>query len=120
MVMKVKNKKICWVTAIAILLVSVVLAYLFKPMTMDDIYDEPNFKGVVTEVYDKGILVSVNEDEDEFKSSDKINVSLDVKLKDSMTNFEVGDKVRVFYDGTILESYPAQIHTVYAVLLIGE
>ena len=89
-------------------------------MTMNDIYDEPNFKGIVLEVDESSILVSVNEEEDEIKSSDKISVSLDVKLKDSISDFEVGDKVRVFYDGTILETYPAKINEVYAILLLNE
>lgn len=118
--MKVKNKKVLWFISISIFIVGIILAYLFKPMTMNDIYDKPNFKGTVLEVSDGAILVSVNEDEDEIKSSDKMSVSLNTKLKDSMTSFKVGDKVRVFYDGTILESYPVQIPTVYAILLINE
>lgn len=115
-----KNKKIFWFIAIDIFVVGIILFYLFKPMTMNDIYDKPNFTGIVTEIYDKAILVSVDEDEDEIKSSDKMSVSLDVQLKDSMTSFKVGDKVKIFYDGIILETYPAQIHTVYAILLINE
>lgn len=115
-----KNKKLLWVGLAVLLLICLVLAYIFKPMTMNDIYSEPNFTGVVTEVFDKAIIVSVDEGEDEMKSSDKMSVSLDTKLKDSMTHFDVGDKVKVFYDGTIAYSYPAQIHTVYAILLINE
>lgn len=106
-----------WAVLGAVLLICLILMYIFKPMTMNDIYSEPNFAGVVTEVFDKVIIVSVDEGEDELKSSDKMRVSLDVKLKDSMTNFAVGDRVKVFYDGTIAESYPAQINTVYAILL---
>lgn len=111
------KKKIVWLIVIGVILIGLILIYLFKPMTMNDIYDEPNFTGVVTEVYDQWIIVSVNQDEDEFNSSDKMSVSLDVKLKDSMTDFNIGNKVRIFYDGVILESYPAQIHKVYAILL---
>lgn len=115
-----KNKKLLVAVLVALLPVCLVLAYIFKPMTMNDIYSEPNFAGVVTEVYEKAIVVSVDENEDELKSSDKIRVTLDVKLKDSMTAFEPGDTVKVFYDGTIAESYPAQVNTVYAILLIHE
>ena len=118
-----KNKKMSWIILGALLLICLMLAllaYIFKPMTMNDIYSEPNFTGVVTEVFEKAIIVSVNEGEDELKSSDKISVSLDVKLKDSMTHFDVGDKVKIFYDGVIAESYPAQINTVYAILLVNE
>ena len=115
-----KNKKVFGIIIGALVLICLVLAYFFKPMTMNDIYNEPNFTGVVTEVFDKGITVSVDEGEDELKSSDKISVSLNAKLKDSTTNFDVGDKVKVFYDGVIIESYPAQIKTVYAILLENE
>lgn len=118
--MKVKNKKVLWFIVISIFIVGIILAYLFKPMTMNDIYNKPNFTGTVLDVWDGGILVAVNEDEDEIRSSDKMSVSLNTKLKDSMTSFKVGDKVKVFYDGSILESYPAQIPTVYAILLINE
>lgn len=119
-VINIKNKKSCWFILISICVFAIILIYIFKPMTMNDIYDKPNFKGIVLEVFEGAILVSVNEEEDEIKSSDKISVSLDVKLKDGITNFEVGDKVRVFYDGTILETYPAQINKVYAILLPNE
>ncbi len=119
-VINIKNKKSWWVALIDICVFAIILMYIFKPMTMNDIYDEPNFKGIVLEVFESSILVSVNEEEDEIRTSDKISVSLEVKLKDSITNFEVGDKVRVFYDGTILETYPAKINEVYAILLLNE
>lgn len=115
-----KSKKIVWIGLVLVLIILLVLAYVFRPMTMNDIYDKPNFSGTVIEVYEGEIIVSVNEGEDELKSSDKMSVSLNVKLKDSMTHFDVGAKVKVFYDGTIAESYPAQIHTVYAILLANE
>lgn len=115
-----KNKKILWIILGVLLLICLMFAYIFKPMTMNDIYSEPNFTGVVTEEFDKTIIVSVDEGEDELKISGKMSVSLDVKLKDSMTYFNIGDKVKVFYDGVIAESYPAQINTVYAILLVNE
>ena len=37
--------------------------------------------------------------------------------KDSVTNFNIGDEVVVYYDGNIAESYPMQINTVYAITL---
>jgi beta-lactamase regulating signal transducer with metallopeptidase domain len=90
---------------------------LIVPMSMNNVDKEPHFAGTVTEVYDNTILVSVNEGEDARKSSNLISVSLNVKLKDSMTDFAVGDKVIVYYNGEIAESYPAQVNTVYAIVL---
>ena len=115
-----KNKKMTWFIVVAVFLVCLIVAYIFKPMTMNDIYHEPNFTGVITEVHDQSIVVSVNDGEDELKSSDKMRVSLNVKLKDSMTTFKVGQQVKIFYDGVILESYPAKIDTVYAILLVND
>lgn len=87
------------------------------PMSMNNVVKEPHFAGTVTEVYDNAILVSVNEGEDAYRSSDLISVSLDVKLKDGMVDFTVGDRVIVYYNGKIAESYPAQVNTVYAIVL---
>ena len=73
-----KNRKIlCSIVAI-ILILGGVLIYLFKPMTMDELYRKPNFTAVVTEVYDKEILVTVDKDQAEYNSSDKIVVSINV------------------------------------------
>ena len=88
-------------------------------MNMNTVTNEPNFSGIVDEVYEKSILVRVNKDEDAIQSSDLMSVSLDVELKDSMTHFEIGDEVRVYYDGTIAESYPAQINKVYAIIFVS-
>lgn len=115
-----KNKKIVIIIGGAFLLIILLVAYVYRPLTLNNISNKPNFKGVVTEVYENSMMVSVNADEDESKSSDLMIVSLDVKIKDSMTDFEVGNKVKVYYDGNIAESYPAQINTVYAVLLVDE
>ena len=120
-----KNKKFLWLILSIGFIAFSVLFYRFKPLTMKEVYKQPNFIGEVLEVYEGSILVAVDEAEEEFKSSDKINVSLGVKVKDNATSLnieankvKVGDKVRVFYDGTILETYPAKLNTVYAILLI--
>lgn len=105
--------------AICICIAAMLLFSGCAKMNMNTVVNEPNFSGIVTEVYENSILVAVNEGEDALKSSDLISVSLDVQLKDSMTDFSVGDEVRVYYDGTIAESYPAQVHTVYAIVLVS-
>lgn len=115
-----KNRKIYLFSVIGMVILGAGLFYLFKPMSMDELYKKPNFTAVVTEVYEKEILVTVDKDQAEYNSSDKVIVSLDVKLKDKLISFKVGDKVRIFYDGNILESYPAQIRKVYTILLINE
>lgn len=97
-----------------------IFTYITKPLTMNDVFQhKPRFNGTVVEINDDtSILVKVNENEPMIKSIDLILVSLDVKMSDvsvSGQNFDIGDEVRVYYDGTVAESYPAQINEVYAI-----
>ena len=73
------------------------------------IENEPSIMGVVEDTNDNSILIK-NDDGEYW-------VSLNVENKDSMTHFSIGDKVVVYYDGNIAESYPMQINTVYAITL---
>lgn len=87
-----------------------------QPLSMSRVRQEPHFAGTVTRVDDDAILVAVDAGEDARRSSDLIVVSLAAKLEESQTGFSPGDRVTVYYDGVIAESYPAQIHTVYAIV----
>ena len=113
-----KSKKTFLILSIPILLICFILAYFSKSVPMNVINDEPSFRGIITNVTEKTITVSVYENEEEFKSSDKIIVSLNVKSKDSTTKFKIGDEVKIFYNGEILESYPSQINNVYEIQLL--
>ena len=73
------------------------------------ISNEPSITGIVKETNENAILFE-NDDGEYW-------VSLNVESKDSVTNFNVGDEVVVYYDGNIAESYPMQINTVYAITL---
>lgn len=77
---------------------------------------EPNFGGTIVEVRADSILVSVDPTEDAYKSSDLISVTLDTEIENDFT-FETDQHVRVYYDGEILESYPAQLTHVYAIVM---
>ena len=104
------------------IVVGSIFYYITKPITMNEVIDhKPRFSGTVVEINDDtSILVKVNENEPITKSSDLILVSLDVKMSDVSVNgrdFNIGDKVRIYYDGSIAESYPAQINEVYAIFL---
>lgn len=77
--------------------------------------EEVTFKAEVMEA-GKGLLVSPDPKSDEYKSSDKISVNvLDSTIKDDtgnliiLTELKAGDIIEITYNGTILESYPAQI-----------
>jgi len=80
-----------------------------------DIDSNQVFKAEIIETGDS-LLITPDEDSNEFRSSDKISVSInDAKLLNvdgegiTKEDFKVGDIIEVTYNGAILESYPAQI-----------
>ncbi|MBM7581607.1 hypothetical protein JOD02_000430 [Caldicoprobacter guelmensis] len=88
--------------------------------------DEASFNADVLENNQSSLLVQPVEGSRELSSADKIVVYIndDVKLVDSqgkeieVSQIKAGDKVQVFYNGAIAESYPAQIHKCYKVKLM--
>ena len=80
------------------------------------IENEPSVTGIVEQVYDNSILIYC-EQMDGYLSEVRCSVSLDVENSDSMTQFNVGDEVVVYYNGDVAESDPLQINTVYAITL---
>lgn len=112
MYMKKKN----YYLPLIILTITFILLTGCMPMNMNNVIKEANFSGTIEEVYEKSILVKV--DENENIGSDLVSVSLDLQLKDSITDFEVGEEVRIYYDGNIAESYPAQVNNVYTIIPI--
>ena len=98
---------------IAFILVFILLAGLVgcNTRSMNSIIkNEPSITGIVKETYEASILIE--------NESGKYYVSLNVENKDSMTHFNIGDEVSVYYNGAIAESYPMQINTVYAITLL--
>ena len=79
----------------------------------------PCVRGTVLEVREGSLLIRA-EEEDETHGGAEIEVSRDVERKDSMTDFAVGSKVAVYYDGIVAETYPLQIDKVYAILLLED
>lgn len=104
-----------------LLSLTIIIVLLFacsKDININNVHKQPNFKGVVKEVSKQSILVFVDENEEEIKSSDLISVSLDTVLKEEVLSFNPGDKVLIYYDGTISQSYPAQITKVYLITIL--
>ncbi len=69
-------------------------------------HDEHSFFGKVIESNEKKIIVEPNENEEIRKSSDKISVEL---RENNDEIYIIGTNVKITYDGTIMESYPAQV-----------
>ncbi len=64
------------------------------------------FYGKVVEATANYIIVEPNENEEERKSADKISIGLG---ENNDVVYMVGTNVKITYDGTIMESYPAQV-----------
>lgn len=68
-----------------------------------------SFVGTVLEETTRYMIVEPNEDEEERKSSDKIQINYGTDNIDYL--YGIGRKVVIHYSGGIMESYPAQINT---------
>lgn len=80
------------------------------------IQNEPSVVGIVEKVYENSILIYC-EQMDGYLTPVRCSVSLNVGNKDSVTHFNIGDEVVVYYDGQAAETEPLQINTVYAITL---
>ena len=76
---------------------------------------EDHITGIVREVYDKYILIYM--EHEGYPGGAECEVPLDVEYQDSMTHFNVGDVVTVYYGEGIMETYPLRVAHVYAILL---
>lgn len=96
--------------ALVLALVSVLALPSCNNKSMDYIIaNEPNITGIVKDTNENFIIIE--------NENGEYCVSLNVENEDSMTHFSNGDEVVVFFDGNIVESYPMQINTVYAITL---
>jgi len=110
------KRKVLTAVLALMLLCAVVLSGCGRSMN-SVIGKEPSVTGRVEEVYENSILISF-EDVQGYRDGAECKVSLDVEIIDSMTNFSIGDKVTVYYNGDIAESDPMRISTVYAITLL--
>lgn len=127
-----KNKKIIIGILIGVLfiVIAIVVAYIFiendvtnranvdfktenissNPIdTINNNADEHYFFGKVIESNVSYIIVEPNQNEEIRKSADKISIGLG---KDNDAIYSVGTNVKIIYDGTIMDSYPAQVKAI--------
>ena len=71
---------------------------------------EYSFCGTITQIEENLFFVKPDENEEIRKSADLIMVQ---KLKiDTNVKYEIGERIKVTYDGNVLETYPAQINAI--------
>ena len=74
--------------------------------------EQYQFVGTIIKVHDNSIIVEPEEGSIERKSSDKISIRIDRPTNGTNDFYVVGNKVKVIYNGTMMESYPAQINVI--------
>ncbi len=78
------------------------------------------FDARVIEVHESSVLVEPFENAPERKSADKIAVSTKIRSSVELPSLYEGSLIRIFYDGLIGETYPAQINGVDAIYLYAD
>lgn len=99
-----------------LIMCSILLIILFLAGCSDRKDEESSFVATVLEINQSNLLVEPAEGSTELSSADRIVAHAgDAIFLDSegaevdISAVEVGDRVIIFYDGVIAESYPAQI-----------
>lgn len=78
------------------------------------------FVATVLEIDDTSILVEPVEGEDILRSADRVSVGTGNLDPEDVPEMEVGDTVRIFYAGGVMESYPAQLEDVQIIEMVDE
>ena len=71
--------------------------------------EQYQFVGKIVEANANTIIVEPEEGSNERKSSDKISMKITSPTNGTNDFYVVGNKVKITYNGIIMESYPAQI-----------
>ncbi|MDD2396812.1 MAG: DUF3221 domain-containing protein [Tissierellia bacterium] len=112
------NKKLIFL--VMVIIIGAIIFTVVNQLNNDENIETVSFNAIVIENNETSILVNPEEGSSELNSSDKIVVRVPVDnatLKD-LSEFTEGAKVKITYNGMIMESYPAQINA-YDVEKIG-
>ena len=80
----------------------------------------PYFNATVLRVYENSVLVEPFEGSNERKSADKITVNTNVISHHPVPELKEGTQIRIVYNGTIEETYPANIPIAFAIYELRE
>lgn len=81
---------------------------------------ESYFNGTVVEMQNNSVLVEPFKGEEILNSADCISVPKEVLSTQRVPDMQVGSYIRVVYNGEVLESYPAQLGTVFSIYPIDK
>lgn len=120
---RVKNvlnykKPAFWVIVVAVIACAVVTVCFATNPKQDFLQEQHTVQARITEVEDRSFLVTPVEGASELSSSDLFRVPITNMLPSPEP--QVGDILEITYDGSILESYPAQFGTVYSMRVVSQ
>ena len=72
--------------------------------------EQYQFIGTIIEANENSVIVEPDEGSNERKSSDKISINITRPTNGINDFYVVGNKIKITYNGNIMESYPAQIN----------
>ncbi len=78
------------------------------------------FVATVLEMDEDSLLVEPAEGEDMRDTADRVTLPTDGLSEERLSEIEVGDEIRIFYTGEVMESYPAQLADVDMIELMDE
>ena len=118
---RVKNvlnykKPAFWIIVVAVIACAVVTVCFATNPKQDSIQERHTVQARITEIENGSFLVAPVEGASELFSSDLFRVPI-TNIPPSPEP-QVGDIVEISYDGSILESYPAQFGTVYSMRVV--
>jgi len=76
----------------------------------------PNVTGIVEEVHEDYLII-YSETAQGYPNGSRWQISLHTENKDSYTDAAPGDEIVVYHDGTVMETDPLRVGTVYAITL---
>ena len=120
---RVKNvlnykKPAFWVIAAAVAACGVVTVCFATNPKQDSTQEQRTVQARITEVENGSFLVAPVEGASELSSSDLFRVP--VTNMPPSPEPRVGDVIEIAYDGSILESYPAQFGTIYSMRVVSQ
>lgn len=77
---------------------------------------KPSVTGIVEEVYENSIVM-YSDSAKGYPYGSRWSIPLKVENQDSYTDLVVGDEIVVYYGGSVMETDPLQVGTVYAITL---
>ena len=120
---RVKNvlnykKPAFWIISVTVVACGVVTVCFATNPKQDSIQEQRTVQARITEVENGSFLVAPVEGASELSSSDLFRVPI-TNMPPSPEP-RVGDVIEITYDGSILESYPAQFGTIYSMRVVSQ